>query len=104
MLRPNYILIVATVVTCMAFGASGSSKLWPLSNGKVLLHVSLDEKERLFKRLGLTNILSSGSVDRDSQGTRIFTRVEIGIRYDQVQRLRTQRLVVVTAEGVHTRP
>lgn len=104
MMQRKCILVIATLVTCVAFCACGNSKPRALSNGKVLLQVSLEEKERLFARLGFTNMLSHGPVERDSHGTRIFTRVETGSTYIPVQQLRTQQLVVVTAEGVHTRP
>lgn len=103
MMRRKCILIIACLVA-VACCACGGSKPRILSNGKVVLQVSLEEKKRLFTRLGFTNILSHGPVERDSRGTRIFTRVETGNSYNSVQELRTQQLVVVTAEGVHLKP
>lgn len=104
MKRPNSLLIVAGVTMCVALWGCGSSKPQTLSNGKVLLQASLAEKKRLLTRLGFTNILSHGAVERDSTGTRIFVSVETGTNFNPVPQLRTQQLVVVTAEGVHIKP
>jgi hypothetical protein len=75
-----------------------------LPNNKVVLEISLQEKLRMIKRLGFTNVVTHGSLWRDSKGTRLFFSVETGTHNNPVQQLRTQQLVVVTADGVHINP
>ena len=104
MRRQKHTLIVTSAVACMALCSCGKSKVQNLSNGKVLLQVSLDEKKRLFTNLGITNVLTHGPVERDSRGTKIFIRVEIGTSYGAVQESRTQQLVVVTSQGAQMKP
>jgi hypothetical protein len=103
-MRPNCLFIIAGVVTCLGICACGDPKPRILSNGKVLLQISLEEKERLLTRLDFTNMLSHGPVERNSRGARLFVSVETGVSFNPVQQLRTQQLVVVTAEGVHIKP
>ncbi|MGD0252787.1 MAG: hypothetical protein ABSC01_08835 [Verrucomicrobiota bacterium] len=92
------LIIVATLC-----GNSHAENI-PLPNNKVVLEISLQEKLRLFTRLGFTNILSHGPVERDSKGTRLFIRVETGTNFATTQESRTQQLVVVAADGVHVKP
>jgi hypothetical protein len=99
-----FLFIIVSVVTCTAFFGCGKSEPRSLSNGKVLLQASLDEKKRLITRLGFTNVLSHGPMERDSLGTHLFLRVETGTSFDTAQQLRTQQLVVITAEGVRIKP
>jgi hypothetical protein len=103
MLR-GYHFVIACLIGSLAVAGCGRSQPLPLPDGKVVLHISLKGQERLFTRLGFTNLLSHGPVERDSSGTRLFLRVETGSSFNPVQELRTQQLVVVTAEGVHMKP
>ena len=104
MIRLNRLLVIASVSVLIGLCGCGGSKPRSLSNNRVLLQPSLAEKERLLARMGFTNIVTHGAVERDSTGTRIFVSVETGNRSNLVQQLRTQQLVVVTAEGARTKP
>jgi hypothetical protein len=97
-------LVFASVVAVAALSGCSKSPSSALPNGKILLNVSLAEKERLFARLGFTNVVTHGPVERDSLGTRIFVTVETGSGSPRAQELRTQQLIVVTADGVHVSP
>jgi hypothetical protein len=100
----GYRFIVASLIGSLAVCICGCSQTTTLPDGKVVLQISLKEKQTLLSRLGFTNILSHGPVERDSSGTRLFVTVETGSSFNPVQELRTQQLVVVTAEGVHIKP
>ena len=102
--RKRSIFIIATLIGSLAVCFCGFSQTIPLPDGKVVLQISLKQKKLLLSRLGFTNILSHGPVERDSSGTRLFVRVETGKSFNPVQELRTQQLVVVTAEGVRIKP
>jgi hypothetical protein len=80
-----------------------SAQLLQLPKDKVLLNISFPEKDRLLARLGFTNRATSGPVSRDSMGLQLFTWVEPG-PLQHVQTERTQKLVVVTAQGARIEP
>jgi len=104
MSRTRFILFIAILIRSLAFCVCGTSQTITLPDGKVVLQISLKEKKQMLSKLGFTNILSHGPVERDSSGTRLFVRVETGKSFNPVQELRTQQLVVITAEGVHIKP
>ena len=95
-----YLSLIIAATLC----AKSQAENVPLSNNKVVLEISLQEKQRMIKRLGFTNVVTHGSLCRDSKGTRLFFTVETGMHNNPVQESRTQQLVVVTAEGVHIDP
>jgi hypothetical protein len=102
MARRNKIVFVAVAALVVLCGC-GTAQIQPLRNGKVLLNISLGERERLLTRLGFTNWVTSGSICRDSLGTQLFVSVEPGPRA-HAQNERTQKLVVVTAQGAQIQP
>jgi hypothetical protein len=102
-MRSSYFLIAGLVCLLDVCGC-GTSPTTPLPDGKVVLQISRKDKETMLSRLGLTNILYHGPVERDSSGTRLFVRVETGLSFNPVQELRTQQLVVVSSEGAHITP
>ena len=69
----------------------------------MLLNISFPEKDRLLARLGFTNRVTSGPVFRDSMGVQLFIPVEPGPPL-HAQTDRTQKLVIVTAQGVRIEP
>src|SRR4051794_23796237 len=79
--------------------ACAASKPLKLSDKKVLLQASVEQRNRLLARMGLTNTGWLGAVQRDSSGQKLFVTVQTGTNVDQPQTLRTQKLVVVTREG-----
>ncbi len=82
------LIVVATLCE------NGHAENIPLPNNKAVLEISLQEKLRMIKRLGFTNVLSHGSLWRDSKGTRIFFSVETGANYNPVQQLADWTLIV----------
>lgn len=87
----------------MGLSACGPEIGFP-ANNKVLLLPSLVEKERLLARMGFTNILSHGPVERNSAGTEIFVTVETGTSSNPIQQSRIQHLIIVTAQGARVTP
>jgi hypothetical protein len=96
------ILIGSLILSAPSNGAA--SDIRPLSNGKALIQITFKEKDRLVRSLPFTNVMGSGSVERDSQGSRIFIRVETGTNANMAQELRTQQLVIISALGVRIKP
>src|SRR2546426_7399664 len=89
------LLAILLANTC-GFGAQR-----PLSGDKVLLDgFSIEAKKRLFAKVGLTNFVFCGYGQRDSAGDRLCFPVELRDENGQ----RQDRLVVVTADGVHVKP
>lgn len=86
------IYLVGAIIACLS--GCDRSQIQSLPNDRVVLNVSLQEKVRLLARLGFTNPLSHGNVERDSKGSRLFITVETGSFFNPVQQSRTQQLVV----------
>jgi len=98
------VFYLLNLIVLAMFCSNGHAENIPLPNNKVVLEISLQEKLRMIKRLGFSNVVTHGSLQRDSKGARLYFSVETGIHNNPVQESRTQQLVVVTAEGVHIDP
>src|SRR2546422_9545156 len=97
--RIAFVVTAALLVHC----GCGAAQILPLPKDKVLLNISFPEKERLLTKLGFTNRVTSGPVFRDSMGVQLFIPVEPGPP-QHAQTERTQKLVVVTAQGARIEP
>jgi hypothetical protein len=93
------IVAAALLVHC----SCRSAQILQLPKDKVLLDISFPEKDRLLARLGFTTRVTSGPVFRDSMGVQLFIPVEPGPP-QHVQTERTQKLIVVTAQGTRIEP
>jgi len=93
-------------VSLAALCGCSTREVRPLREDRVLLNVSYEEEVRLFTRLGFTNRIATGRgwKGRDSLGTRLFLSVEPGPPHAQVQSERTQKLIIVTADGTQIEP
>jgi hypothetical protein len=87
-------------ITCAVLCGCESRQVHNLSKSKVVLNISFAEKSLLLSRLGFTNLLYSGPVERDSTGRKLFIRIETVPSFSNA----IQHLVVVTARGSHTTP
>jgi len=97
--KATFLTVGSLVIIC----GCATAQIKPLRDGKVLLNISSRERDRLLTRLGFTNRVTSGAVRRDSTGTRLFVSVEPGPPA-HAQNERTQKLVVVTAQGAQIQP
>jgi hypothetical protein len=98
--------LLLSVIISLILCACGRAQIEPLDNGKVLLSISLSQRERLLTRLGFTNLAGTGagSIERDSAGTKMFIRVEPPESRGKPQDKRTQQLIIVTAQGTRIEP
>ena len=99
MVTGTRILGGAMLFTIIATCDSLPSSLRPLSNGKVLLNITVDERERLVQRLGFTNC-SGGYLHRDSTGDRLWFSIDLRRNNRPPEAL----LVVVSTNGVRMKP
>jgi hypothetical protein len=97
MRRPlAFLSLLALVLHC---GCERHIEFRPTTKGKVLLAISLEERERLLERLGFKNVPSS-SLGRDSKGDRLFWSVSASGE----QETNKEYLIVVTAQGAQVKP
>src|SRR6266516_1340014 len=95
--RLNFTCAIAFAVLC----GCGHSRIRTLPSGKALVDdFGIEAKERLFAKVGFTNIAYCGYGRRDSKGDRLCFSVEVHDKTGQ----RSDHLVVVTAAGVHVKP
>jgi hypothetical protein len=87
-------------ITCALLCGCESRKVHNLPKGKAVLNLSFVEKELLLSRLGFTNLLYSGPVERDSTGRKLFIQIETGPSFSEA----TQHLVIVMAGGTRIIP
>jgi hypothetical protein len=91
-------------VLCISLCGCGTGKERRISDTKVLLTLSLEDRDRLLTRVGFTNAGRVGPLTRDSSGQRMFMMVETTPFSGQAQESRTQQLIVITAQGFHVKP
>ncbi len=106
MKQPHRITLVAHLILAIVLCSCGKTQVRQLGGSKVLLNISLSERERVLKRLGFTNLMETGAgpVERDSLGTQLFIRVEPPESRGKPQNQRTQQLIVITAQGARIDP
>jgi len=95
----NWRLVITSIFGVLVLCGCSHTQSRPLPNGKVLLGISISERERLVGRLGFTNGYG-GYIKRDSEGERLVFSME----EDVTVQPRTARLVVVAAKDVHVNP
>src|SRR5688572_4390140 len=99
MVSSNKIFGGALLFTLAATCDSLPSSLRPLSNGKVLIDITVDERTRLVHHLGFTN-RSGGYLHRDSTGDRLWFHIDLRRNNRPPEAL----LVVVSTNGVRMKP
>jgi len=99
MVSGNKILGGALLFTLVSTCDSLPSSVRALSNGKVLIDITVDERNRLVERLGFTNS-SGGYLHRDSTGDRLWFNIDLRRNNRPPEAL----LVVVSTNGVRMKP
>jgi hypothetical protein len=96
----NWLLIctslLAVVILCIG---RHQVEVRPIAGGKALLGISYRAKNRLYARLGFTNVTFASFMGRDSKGERLFFHVQNGEPDPK-----NEFLVVMTAQETQIKP